>query len=169
MIAVYQLPQGTLFSAMLSLLTILIFRNRGSPGFDFTRPKLSTVFPLEKWPQVSIGRSQKHFCSIHLVPLKIKEYIQSIVVGFGNQYRPNGCSLWSGFPIYPSTLLLSLEFAHLFSSGFSHNLTASVVFPPHPGFDGSVQSVDYTLAFPSLPYVDLSSDTDVSHEQGPFP
>lgn len=61
MIAVYQLPQGTLFSAMLSLLTILIFRNRGSPGFDFTRPKLSTVFPLEKWPQVSIGLSTKPF------------------------------------------------------------------------------------------------------------
>lgn len=72
MIVVYQLTQGTLFIVMLSLLTILIFRNRGSPGFDFTRPKLSAVFPLEKWPQVSVGLSQKHFCSIHLVPLKIK-------------------------------------------------------------------------------------------------
>lgn len=101
MIAVSQLPQGTVFSAVLSPLTILIFRNRGSPGFDFTRRKLSAVLPLEKWPQVSMGLSQRHFCPIHLVPLKIKKCIQSIVVkkiqsivvGFGNQYRPNGCSL----------------------------------------------------------------------------
>lgn len=153
MIAVYQLPQGTLFSAVLSPLTILIFRNRGSPGFDFTRSKLSAVLPLEKWPQVSMGLSQKHFCSIHLVPLKIKKYrVLSWVLATSTGQMVALFEVVS--PYIPSTFLLSLEFAHLFSSGFSHNLTAPVVFRPHPGFDGSVQSVDYTLAFPSLSYVD---------------
>lgn len=74
MIVPYQPTQGTVFSAVLpSLFTILIFRNRGSPGFDSTGPKLSALFPLDKWPPVSIGLSQKHFCLIHLIPLKIKD------------------------------------------------------------------------------------------------